>query len=241
MNYKFNIHGISCKSCIEKISSLLTNKVNATNIKFSANNTIIEFESMVGINVEELNSLLPTIGDYKVSQFDNNTTTSMLTHTEEEKPSYKPIYIIFAYLIAINIIISAKTMQLTEFMPNFMASFFLVFSFFKLLDLEGFADGYSSYDIIARKFYQYGYVYPFLELAFGITYLLIPHNLYFNIAVLIVMLISSIGVIKAKFSKQQFYCACVGTFLKVPLGSIAIIEDLLMTVMALVMIFQIIL
>lgn len=43
MNYKFNIHGISCKSCIEKISSLLTNKVNATNIKFSANNTIIEF------------------------------------------------------------------------------------------------------------------------------------------------------------------------------------------------------
>lgn len=240
MNYKFNIHGISCKSCIEKISSLLTNKLNAANIKFGTNNTIMEFESMVATNVGQLNSLLPTIGDYKVSQFDNNTT-SMHTHTKEEKPSYKPIYIIFAYLIAINIIITVKTMQLTEFMPNFMASFFLVFSFFKLLDLEGFAGGYSSYDIIARKLYHYGYIYPFLELGFGITYLLIPHNLYFNVAVLIVMLISSIGVIKAKFSKEQFYCACVGTFLKVPLGSIAIIEDILMTLMALAMILQIIL
>ena len=54
------------------------------------------------------------------------------------------------------------------------------------------------------------------------------------------MLVSSIGVIKAKLSKQQFECACVGTFLKVPLGSVAIIEDLLMTIMSLVMILQII-
>jgi hypothetical protein len=241
MNYKFNIHGISCKSCIEKISSLLTNKLNATNIKFGINNTIMEFESLVATNVGQLNSLLQTIGDYKVSQFDNNITTSIHTHTKEEKPSYKPIYIIFAYLIAINIMISAKAMQLTEFMPNFMASFFLVFSFFKLLDLEGFAGGYSSYDIIARKFYHYGYIYPFLELGFGVTYLLIPHDLYFNLIVLVVMLVSSIGVIKAKISKQQFYCACVGTFLKVPLGSVAIIEDLLMTGMALAMVLQILL
>jgi hypothetical protein len=53
------------------------------------------------------------------------------------------------------------------------------------------------------------------------------------------MLISSIGVIKAKLSKQQFYCACVGTFLKVPLGNIAIIEDLLMMMMAFFMLLPI--
>ncbi len=109
-----------------------------------------------------------------------------------------------------------------------------------MLDLKGFAGGYATYDLIAKKFYCYGYVYPFLELIFGITYLVIPLNLYLNLTVFTVMLISTIGVIKAKFTKQKFYCACVGTFLKVPLGSIAIIEDVLMAVMSLFMLIHLI-
>jgi hypothetical protein len=154
---------------------------------------------------------------------------------------YKPIYILFGYLLATNILIaisSSSNFQLEKFMTNFMASFFLVFSFFKMLDLKGFADGYSSYDIIARKNYRYGYFYPFIELGFGVGYILFDTNIYLNITVFIIMLISSIGVIKAKLNKQKFDCACVGTFLKVPLGNITIIEDITMVIMSLFMVIN---
>lgn len=237
MNYKFFIHGISCASCIQKINALLITTFNAANINYSANNSVVEFESSATIDAQQLNTSLAKIGNYSVSMANHHHTASI---NSEEKPSYKPIYLIFVYLILVNITISIKDSRIIDFMPNFMASFFLVFSFFKLLDLSGFSQGYSSYDIIAKKFYHYGTIYPFIELGFGFGYLIFPHNLYFNMAVFLLMLVSSIGVIKAKFSKQQFYCACVGTFLKVPLGSIAIIEDLLMTIMALTMIMQIV-
>lgn len=234
MIHKFAINGIACASCIQKISALLSTKINATSINFSANNTVIEFSTTTTIDIKQINQLLKKIGNYSVGSI--NTTVS--SKNLEDNLSYKPIYMIFTYLILVNLVISLRSMELINFMPNFMASFFLVFSFFKLLDIKGFADGYSSYDIIAKRFYFYGYIYPFIEFSFGFGYLIIPHNLYFNSAVFLLMLISSIGVIKAKLSKQQFYCACVGTFLNVPLGSIAIIEDLLMTVMSLGMILK---
>ncbi|MBP9741849.1 MAG: hypothetical protein KBD37_00655 [Burkholderiales bacterium] len=225
-------------SCIDKITTLLQNQLSAANINISDNNQRLEFNISDEINITTLNQLLSKIGNYSVSE--KSFDLPSVSKEEAIVLSYKPIYLIFTYLVIVNGLISLKNPNLNLFMTNFMASFFLVFSFFKMLDLKGFAGGYATYDLIAKKFYCYGYVYPFLELIFGITYLVIPLNLYLNLTVFTVMLISTIGVIKAKFTKQKFYCACVGTFLKVPLGSIAIIEDVLMAVMSLFMLIHLI-
>lgn len=151
--------------------------------------------------------------------------------------SYKPIYLIFVYITLVTLLIALVTNNWHNFMPNFMAGFFLIFSFFKILDLKGFANGYSNYDLIAKKIPAYAYIYPFLEIFFGLAYIVVGNNIALNIFVFIVMLVSTFGVIKSKLLKQQFTCACVGTFLKVPLGNIAIIENLLMIVMSFLMIF----
>ncbi len=239
MQYFFLINNIKCGSCVNSITSLLSERIEATNIVFDNLNTQISFITDQEVNTNSLNQLLKEIGDYLVS--DKILLESSITYKSiSQSVSYKPIYLIFSYLIGINILISLIKFNLDTFMMNFMASFFIVFSFFKILDLKGFADGFSSYDIVARRFYIYGYIYPFIELCFGIAYLLCGQDLYLNMAVFFVMLIASIGVIKAKLMKQQFYCACVGTFLKVPLGSIAIIEYITMVVMSLIMIFIII-
>lgn len=230
MKYKFFIHGISCASCVEKITKQLTHESDVFNLSFSSNNTRIEFESNTEVDILRLNLLLAKIGDYALSTEENKSL---------DDSSYKPIYLILAYLLAINIVICYKGMWM-DFMANFMASFFLVFSFFKMLDLKGFANGYASYDIVAKKFHSYGYVYPFLELGFGFAYMIFPENIYLNIAVFFVMLISTIGIIKAKLTKQKFYCVCVGTLLKAPLGSLAIIEGVSMALMSLLMIIQLI-
>ena len=56
-------------------------------------------------------------------------------------------------------------------MSRFMAGFFLVFSFFKLLNLRAFADAYAGYDVVAARWRVWGYDYPFVELALGAAYL----------------------------------------------------------------------
>jgi len=238
MKYKFFIHGISCASCVEKITKQLINEINAFNLSFSSNNTELEFESNVDMDIQKLNLMLAKIGNYTLDTKDNANMAHSQNKTLDNS-SYKPIYLILAYLLAINIIICYKGMWM-DFMANFMASFFLVFSFFKMLDLKGFANGYASYDIVAKKFHSYGYIYPFLELGFGFSYMIFPENIYLNIVVFLVMLISTIGIIKAKLTKQKFYCVCIGTLLKVPLGSLAIIEGVSMVLMSLLMIIQLI-
>lgn len=226
MKNHFHITGIKCQSCVKKISDLLQKELQATDINI-IDNKELTLDISEKINLDRLNALLKQVGDYSVSEYKKEE--------KAEEVSYKPIYIIFAYLIFGGFFTSVNHLSLHAFMANFMAGFFLVFSFFKMLDLSGFAAGYASYDLVAKKFYRYGYVYPFIELTFGIAYLLFPYHFLLNAVVFIVMSISTVGVVSAKLSKRQFQCACVGTFLKVPLGNIAIIEDLSMVIMSFLM------
>jgi hypothetical protein len=125
-------------------------------------------------------------------------------------------------------------------MRLFMGLFFLAFSFFKLLDLQGFAMSYMSYDIVAAKWMKWGYIYPFFELASGVGYLLGWQLLYLNIIVAIVMTISLIGVIKSVLNKKQIQCACLGTGFNLPMSTVTIVEDGAMILMAVWMIFSLI-
>ena len=116
---------------------------------------------------------------------------------------------------------------------QFMAGFFLVFSFFKLLNLRGFVDSYAMYDLLALRFKPYGYLYAFIELGLGIAYLSAWQPVLTNWLTLIVMTFSSLGVIHAVMNKQKIRCACLGTIFNLPMSTVTIIEDLLMAAMAL--------
>ncbi len=123
-------------------------------------------------------------------------------------------------------------------MLQFMAGFFIVFSVFKLIDLRGFKDAYASYDIIAQKWNFYGYLYPFLELGLGLAFLFrfqLQGSLLFSI---VLMSISSLGVIQALRHQLQIRCACLGTALNLPMSTITLVEDLLMVAMSITMLLQ---
>lgn len=113
-----------------------------------------------------------------------------------------------------------------------MAGFFFVFSFFKLMNLKGFADGYRSYDIVAKKFPAWGFIYPFAELGLGIAFLMAFNPVLTNITTLLIMGVSTIGVAQSLLKKQSFQCACLGTVIKLPLGKVTLLEDLLMVLMS---------
>ncbi|HYF54378.1 MAG TPA: MauE/DoxX family redox-associated membrane protein, partial [Salinarimonas sp.] len=120
-------------------------------------------------------------------------------------------------------------------MLDFMAGFFLVFSFFKLLDLRGFADAYRSYDVIARRSRLWALAYPFVELALGVAYLLRWQLTVVNAVTLVLMIVGSVGVVRALLQKNRIRCACLGTALNLPMTTVTLVEDLGMAAMAALM------
>lgn len=126
--------------------------------------------------------------------------------------------------------------QGVSWMSGFMGVFLIIFSTLKIFDLNGFKRGFKMYDVIAKRFPSYSYVYPFLELSLGLLFLsgLFP----MTTAVLTVILFSVgvIGVVIALVKKLDIYCPCMGSILKVPLSTVTLSEDILMILMALVMI-----
>ena len=122
-----------------------------------------------------------------------------------------------------------------------MAGFFLTFSFFKFLDLKAFANAYRGYDLIAKRIPAYGFVYPFIELGLGISYLIGFAPFATNAVNIVVMGVSSVGVLRALISKNKIQCACLGAVFNLPMSTISLIEDLVMVVMSgfmLIKIFQ---
>jgi hypothetical protein len=147
---------------------------------------------------------------------------------------YKPLILVFAYILLVCFAVEwlNGSFLLHRFMPNFMAGFFLVFSFFKLLDLNGFAGSYAMYDVLAKRLPVYAYIYPFIELGLGTAYLLAYRPTLINTITFIVMAFSSIGVILAVLNKQKIKCACLGTGFNLPMTTVTVIEDVLMAAMA---------
>lgn len=120
-------------------------------------------------------------------------------------------------------------------MHRFMGLFLTLFAMFKLFDPSGFADGFQMYDLLAKPFRPYAYVYPFIELALGLGYLAEWNLPVVYGATVVVMLFGAAGVGNALRRGLDINCACMGTVLKVPLSTVALTEDLGMAAMAAVM------
>lgn len=154
---------------------------------------------------------------------------------------YTPLVVVIGIILVAVAILGYQSMLAGTFswhqvMMHFMAGFFIVFAGFKLLDLKGFVEGYTTYDLIAGKIHVYGYIYPFIELGIGLLYLGGLNTLELHLFTFVLMTINGIGVARTLAKKELFQCACLGTFLKVPLTKITLVEDFGMALMALWMI-----
>ena len=117
-------------------------------------------------------------------------------------------------------------------MRHFMAGFFLVFSFFKFLNLKGFAESYVMYDVLAKKIPAWAYLYAFVEFGLGIAFLIDFNPILTNAVTLVVMTISIIGVLQSVLNKQKIQCACLGAVFNLPMSTVTIIEDGIMILMS---------
>lgn len=154
--------------------------------------------------------------------------------------SYIPLIAIISVILLTTVVLAFRdasigTFSLEMTISYFMIGFFLTFATFKLMDLKGFAEGYRTYDLIAMRIPTYGYAYPFIELSFGLLMILMPFSVSLLAAEFVVMAVSGLGVAIKLAKNEAFMCACLGTFLKIPLTNVTLIEDFGMAGLALFM------
>jgi copper chaperone CopZ len=234
---KYAVSGMTCGGCVGRVKATLSKYAESVEVSLQPPQALL---TNPRIALDALNDALSKVGHYTLSETESLQPASVnKTNGIVDNPSwlatYKPLLLIFSYilLVALAVEYTQGDFELHRFMPNFMAGFFLVFSFFKLLNLQGFADSYAMYDLLAMRFKPYGYLYAFIELGLGIAYLLAWQPTLTNWLTLIVMAFSSLGVIRAVANKQKIRCACLGAVFNLPMSTVTIIEDLLMALMAL--------
>jgi len=231
----YAIQGMHCVSCIDKIKTALQPIASIVDITLEPPRITLSSEKPLAL--EALNAQLTNAGDYRLYPV-ADTIVPAKTESGGFK-AYYPILLIAGFITGVTLInnISTQGFNAMGWMNQFMAGFFLVFSAFKLLDINGFAEGYATYDLLAKRWFGYGFIYPFLELGLGLLYLLQWVPIFTQIFTVLLMGFSSLGVLRALAKKQTIRCACLGTVLNVPLSNITLIEDLLMVVLASITLF----
>ncbi len=243
----YSVSGMTCVNCASRVKSALLKHPEVLSAHVDHQQGEASVETHREIPEKDLRALVSETGEYKI-------TGKLSKEKSPEKPSsetsdvaneppistwevYKPLVLIFLFVagVAANGAYDAGTFSWMKWMQFFMGGFFLVFSFFKFLDMKGFARSYAMYDLLAKQWKGYGYVYPFLELGLGVLYLTAIHLPATHVATIVIMGFSSIGVIRNLLSPNQVQCACLGTIFKLPLGRVTLVEDLLMVAMAFTM------
>lgn len=233
MTHTYNITGMTCNSCVAKVKSaiLKLGDVLEADVQRDAPQATITMQKHIPLST--LQSAISFDGKYAITEATGNTEMK----TVDDNVSYFPIFLIFGYIAGITLLIqfASGSFTLMQWMQHFMAGFFIVFSFFKMMSLKAFAEGYRTYDIVAKAIPAYGFVYPFIELALGVAIITGFEPYATNIVALVVMVISTIGVVNSLMKKKTFQCACLGTVIKLPLSKVTLFEDLLMVAMSAIM------
>lgn len=232
---------MTCGGCQAKVLGLLSKVPGVKNVSIdlAKGEAVIDMDKHIA--TEDLKAALNDYPKYQLSETHPQIHTVVSAIEKEEGKSwiatYKPILLIFGYITGVTFLteyINGDFIWM-RLMGHFMAGFFLVFSFFKLLNLKGFAESYSMYDIVAKKWNGWGYVYAFTELALGIAFLVGFKPILTNSVTFVVMTVSIIGVLQSVLNKRKIKCACLGDVFNLPMSTITIIEDALMIGMSAIM------
>lgn len=236
----FPLTGLTCTSCVEKVTTRLLLHPDITAATVTLSPPQAQITTRAPFSDDSLNEWLQPLGKYRVQSSAPAAPASESALPEKSVQTYRPLLLLLAYLLLViaAVSISHRTLDLPLAMRLFMGGFFVTFSFFKLLDLRGFADAYRSYDLVAKALPSYGYVYPFIELSLGLAYLMNLSPLWVNAITALVMAVSLAGVLRAVISGRAIRCACLGTVFQLPMSTVTIIEDGLMLAMALTTLLQ---
>lgn len=238
---EYQISGMTCDGCRQSVEKYLNSVagVQSVTVDLQAGTARVESEDTIAIS--QFKEALPDkYGIAPINIFDRSQTAMAIEEEQSKWRQLRPLFLIFAYLFVAGFLLNYQSWDTTQFMLDFMGLFYIVFSFFKMLDLKGFPSSFAMYDPLARAIPVYGWIYPFIETALGLALLM---RFQVEIALwvtLLVLGITTVGVVRALLSKKTIQCACLGTVLKLPMTQATLIENSLMLIMAVMLLTKMI-
>ena len=156
---------------------------------------------------------------------------------DPKAPTYQPVIALFA-MTALMAAAASTAMSGTPFtwraLQWFIAFSMCVLALLKLKDLEAYSTMFLGYDLLARRWVPYAYIYPFAE---GLAGILMIAGLIPALSIPLALFIGTVGAVSVFYAvyveKRELKCACVGGDSNVPLGFVSLTENLMMVGMAL--------
>ena len=182
------------------------------------------------------------IGGQRIGGYDDLRRFLGKRVADPKATSYRPVIVLFAMtaLAALAASYATSGQLLTERAAEwFIALSMVVLSLLKLQNVESFSAMFLNYDLLARRWVPYSYVYPYAE---GLAGVLMTAGALNWLSVPVALFIGTIGavsVFKAVYvDRRELKCACVGGSSNVPLGFVSLTENLMMVGMALWMLWM---
>tara|TARA_B100001939_G_scaffold345241_1_gene361351 strand:- start:728 stop:1477 length:750 start_codon:yes stop_codon:yes gene_type:complete len=235
---RYKVSGMTCNGCkttVENSLNLLVQvKSSNADIRLGELTLILKKD----IDLKSLQNSIPKkyFINKEISPSDRLTEIKSDSSNKKSKlEELKPLFLILFYITSASILLNFKDWNWNDFMLDFMGLFFIIFSFFKMLDLKGFSESFKMYDPLAKKVSFYGVLYPFIETALGLMFLMKFEVFSALILSVLILGLTTIGVTKILISKRSIQCACLGTVLKLPMTEATFIENVIMIFMSIFM------
>lgn len=238
MKSTLKISGMTCEGCKSAVHAKLSmlDGVDNVQVDLAKGKAVINSKGIVSLSL--IRESLPPKYSVTVEENTNLDTQDDELDKISKIKQLKPLFIILAYIFIASILLNYKNWNSSNAMLDFMGLFFVVFSFFKILDIKGFSLSFRMYDPVAKKIPIYGSIYPFIEILLGVIFLT---RFEVKIALILTVMVlgtTTIGVTQTLLDKRSIKCACLGTTLNLPMTEATLIENVLMIVMAFLLIFS---
>jgi cation transport ATPase len=241
MTHTYKVTGMTCSGCKASVESSLDSLDAVKEASVNLQDKTVTITMSEHLDITELQEVLDK--KYHISTLPKQNVFDQKPSESEKKESdvkqLFPLFLIFGYILVASVLLNMNPWSTADFMLDFMGLFYIVFSFFKLLDLKGFPKSFSMYDPLAKRISVYGWIYPFIEVLLGLMFLFRFRIDVALILTLVVLGITTFGVTKALWSKKAIKCACLGTALNLPMTKATFIENTIMIVMAIIILFKV--
>mgnify|MGYP006139272427 FL=1 len=242
MKHTYKIEGMTCNNCKASVEKYLNELPNISHVSIDLKKGEAEVTMEKHVASDALQNALPEkyiVSEMKIREDSASNNSSRIPSDKTKLQQLKPLVLILFYITSAAVLLHYNDWSWNEFMLDFMGLFYIVFGFFKMLDLKGFTESFKMYDPLAKRLPIYGWIYPFIETALGVMFLM---RFQVNIALimtLVVLGITTLGVTKTLLDKKSIRCACLGTALKLPMTEATLIENTIMIAMAALMLFEV--
>lgn len=242
MEHIYKVTGMTCNGCKASVEEKLSSVKGVTKVAVDLENAEAKISMSEHIPLVMLQNSLPSkfsVAEKSEKKVFDSSSTSIETEEKSKFQQLKPLFLIFFYVAVASVLLNYRGWNASLFMMDFMGLFYIVFSFFKMLDIKGFSESFRMYDPLAKVLPPYAKIYPFIETALGLMFLMRFQIEIALIATIVILGITTIGVTQTLLNKKKIKCACLGTALNLPMTEATFIENSIMLLMAITMLLKI--